>query len=409
MNITSFKSLSFVAMLSATLCTTVTSCSKDDDNPTNPQEEQPGTETQEVMDKACQQWKVARADWEWSEAFLFGAADEYSIDPHTDTWPVDQTSLANTLRDASIMNNISEKVKTLNSGILGYHGIEYVIFRNGAPRKVTDITDLEYKYVCAVALDLYQATSVLHTTWAGRNAVSEERYNITLDYLRSHNTINDDGDVDGNGGMPYTDFGYEFKNPGADSPYETHLDATLEIIAGAQDIISEVGGSKIGQPHTGQKTDYIESPYAYNSIIDFYDNIVGCRNALYGMKGATEPNEKSLIYFCKHSGNTTLAAQADAVVNALNTALDKINSMKAPFALYYADSSARTAMDALNVLDNELDKLSDILETYEDNEVVQNQCKVINANYVDNVIVATYSSLADNALKLYQTIVNIKK
>ena len=37
------------------------------------------------------------------------------------------------------------------------------------------------------------------------------------------------------------------------------------------------------------------------------------------------------------------------------------------------------------------------------------QCKVINENYVDNVVVATYRLLADNAQKLYQSIVNIKQ
>ena len=34
------------------------------------------------------------------EAFLFGAADVYSIDPHTDTWPVAANDLADVLRDA---------------------------------------------------------------------------------------------------------------------------------------------------------------------------------------------------------------------------------------------------------------------------------------------------------------------
>ena len=34
--------------------------------------------------------------------------------------------------------------------------------------------------------------------------------------------------------------------------------------------------------------------------------------------------------------------------------------------------------------------------------------KVINANYVDNVVVKTYTSLCDNAEKLYKNIINIK-
>ena len=34
--------------------------------------------------------------------------------------------------------------------------------------------------------------------------------------------------------------------------------------------------------------------------------------------------------------------------------------------------------------------------------------KIINANYVDNVVVRLYTSLCDNAEKLYQAIVKIK-
>lgn len=47
--------------------------------------------TDEDVKKACDLWKVARQDWEWSEAFLFGPAGDYGIDPHTDTWPFDRT------------------------------------------------------------------------------------------------------------------------------------------------------------------------------------------------------------------------------------------------------------------------------------------------------------------------------
>ena len=191
--------------------------------------------------------------------------------------------------------------------------------------------------------------------------------------------------------------------------WEFAIDATREIISGCQDIIGEVGDSKIGLPYTGEDASYIESPYAYNSIIDFYDNIVSCKNALYGSVGATAPNEKSLIYFCQHSGSNALATQANIVVAKLDAALTDINAMKAPFALYYSDASCKKAIDALSELDDALDELDEALLGYAGNQTVEAQCKVINENYVDNVVVVTYRTLADNAQKLYQSIVNIKK
>lgn len=381
-------------------CYGFASCSSDDDVQTDIV-----AGSQQALDAACNQWKVARADWENTEAFLFGAADEYSIDPHTDTWPVDQAALANVLRDNSIMSDIDNKVKQLNSGLLGYHGIEYVLFRNGQPRDISQITELEYRYVCAVAKDLYQATCVLQTTWEG--AKSGTRYDETISYLKSHNTLDDDGNVTGEG-MSYKNFGSNFKNtPSAD--YESDLDATIQIIEGARDIISEVGGSKIGLPWTGQDDSYIESPYAYNSITDFYDNIVSCKNALYGSVGATQPDVKSVVYFCLNAGNATLKSQAQNVQEKLETALTCINNMKRPFALNYKDVSAETAINALDALDNALDAMEETLKSYAGNMTVETQCKTINANYVDNVVVRTYTSLCDNAEKLYNAIVSIKK
>ena len=389
-----------LAMTGVVLCGGLTSCSDDDDIDT-----EVVNGTQEALDAACKQWKIARADWEKSEAFLFGAADEYSIDPHTDTWPVDQAALANVLRDNSIMSDIENKVKQLNSGLLGYHGIEYVLFREGKARDISQFTDLEYKYVCAVAKDLYQATCVLQTTWDGSK--SGNRYNETVNYLKSHTSLNDDGDVT-DGSLSYKNFGEGFKNTPSED-YESDVDATIQIIEGARDIISEVAGSKIGLPWSGQDNSYIESPYAYNSIIDFYDNIVGCKNALYGQFDATSPTENSLLYFCLNSDNTTLKSQAQKVQSTLDDALSKINNMKAPFALNYTDSSVKTAIDALNALDEALDAMESTLKGYAGNATVEAQCKVINANYVDNVVVKTYTLLCDEAEKLYNSIKNIKK
>ena len=389
-----------LAMTGVVLCGGLTSCSDDDDIDT-----EVVNGTQEALDAACKQWKIARADWEKSEAFLFGAADEYSIDPHTDTWPVDQAALANVLRDNSIMSDIENKVKQLNSGLLGYHGIEYVLFREGKARDISQFTDLEYKYVCAVAKDLYQATCVLQTTWDGSK--SGNRYNETVNYLKSHTSLNDDGDVT-DGSLSYKNFGEGFKNTPSED-YESDVDATIQIIEGARDIISEVAGSKIGLPWSGQDNSYIESPYAYNSIIDFYDNIVGCKNALYGQFDATSPTENSLLYFCLNSDNTTLKSQAQKVQSNLDDALSKINNMKAPFALNYTDSSVKTAIDALNALDEALDAMESTLKGYAGNVTVEAQCKVINANYVDNVVVKTYTLLCDEAEKLYNSIKNIKK
>ena len=395
------KNLLKMAALAVVLSAGFASCSSDDDA-----DNSVVNGSQAALDQACTNWKLARANWENTEAFLFGAADVYSIDPHTDTWPVAANDLANVLRDEKAMSNLDNFIKTANSGILGYHGLEYVLFREGQPRKIDQITNLEYNYICAVAKDLYHATATLEACWDSKES-NAERQTIAKEYVATHLAIDDDGNQEG-ALESFQNFGKAFKNPGT-GDWETALDATLEIISGCQDIIGEVGQSKIGLPYTGEDATYIESPYAYNSIIDFYDNIVSCKNALYGKMDATSPTEQSLIYFCLNAGNATLAAQAKAVQTKLDNALAKIKAMKAPFALYYSDASCKVAIDALGELDDALGEMAETLNAYAGNETVEKQCKVINENYVDNVVLATYRTLANNAQKLYQSIVNIKK
>ena len=395
------KNLLKMAAMAVVLSAGFASCSSDDDA-----DNSVVAGSQAALDQACADWKVARANWENTEAFLFGVADVYSIDPHTDTWPVAANDLANVLRDEKAMSNLDNFIKTANSGILGYHGLEYVLFREGQPRKIDQITNLEYNYICAVAKDLYHATATLEACWDSKES-NAERQTIAKEYVATHLAIDDDGNQEG-ALESFQNFGKAFKNPGT-GDWETALDATLEIISGCQDIIGEVGQSKIGLPYTGEDATYIESPYAYNSIIDFYDNIVSCKNALYGKMDATSPTEQSLIYFCLNAGNATLAAQAKAVQTKLDNALAKIKAMKAPFALYYSDASCKVAIDALGELDDALGEMAETLNAYAGNETVEKQCKIINENYVDNVVLATYRTLANNAQKLYQSIVNIKK
>lgn len=355
----------------------MSSCSNDDDEK---KEYETITGDATAVQEACKAWKSARKYWEWSEAFLYGAASDYDIDPHIDTWPVDQTALAQLLRDATVMNDIDNHIGNQDDGILGFHGLEYVIFRNGAARDASQITELEYKYGVAVAKDIYECACVLQACWAGRENIPAERQTLVNAFFAAHNS-------------GYTNYGASFTNYG--DLYETPTDATIQILEGTRDIISEVQSGKIGTPYTGEDPNYIESPYAYNSIQDFYDNIEGCKFALYGKLGATEPQENSVIKTCQ--GIEQFKSETNAVVSALNNALEKIRGMKAPFVLYYTDSTVKTAMDALEQLDETIGILEEKIQLYKSNNDLNETFKKVNSNYISNVVVPTYKGLADEA------------
>ena len=100
------------------------------------------TLTQAQIDAICAKFLQARQSWEESEAFLFGAASDFGIDPHIDTWPLDVDGLATELANAEKVaalageDGIGYAAAKLGQELLGFHGIEFVIFRDGQNRSV---------------------------------------------------------------------------------------------------------------------------------------------------------------------------------------------------------------------------------------------------------------------------------
>lgn len=306
----------------------------------------------ETVQAACDMWRQSRKWWEYSEAFLFGPASDYSIDPHTDTWPFDKAAFDNFMSKYHPATNeadadyIDQAIAT-GQNLTGFHAVEYLIFREGQARKFADMTADEIYFAKSAAKDLYLSSLKLVAAWNGKLSADEQKW------------LEDEE-------FSYDNYGDEFRNAGkAGSRYKSVLDGAIHIIAGANEIIGEVRDSKIGNPANGADPNYIESPHAYNSITDFYDNIMSCKHALYGgytMEGNT-PSETSLIGVCLQIAQTKDAAVE--VEKKLDAALAAIKNMKDPFVKYYTDQSAKDAMSALDELEESLDALSDILSKYE--------------------------------------------
>lgn len=132
------------------------------------------------VQKACDLWKVARQDWEWSEAFLFGPAGDYGIDPHTDTWPFDRTQFdkymakfhpATDESDAAIIDDAIANGQNLT----GFHAVEYLIFRDGNARKLADMTADEIYFAKGAAQDLYLSSLKLVSAWGGEVSADEQK------------------------------------------------------------------------------------------------------------------------------------------------------------------------------------------------------------------------------------------
>ncbi len=95
------------------------------------------------FERACQAWLDARAPWETSEAFLFGPVADLGLDPNMDSWPLDQDAIVNILKNGNFgslnwSGNYKEEDKAIEAAqsVRGFHTLEFLLFKNGAPRKV---------------------------------------------------------------------------------------------------------------------------------------------------------------------------------------------------------------------------------------------------------------------------------
>lgn len=387
-------SMLFAAAL--TLSLGFASCSDDNDEPETPSSVNPDLNgTDQIVVEACANWREARQDWEWSEAFLFGPATDFGLDPHTDTWPFDRVQFDKYMKkynpatdedDAALIDDAIANGQNLT----GFHAVEYLIFRDGDPRKIKDMTANEVYFAQSAAKDLYLSSLKLVTAWGGELSEAEQK-------------IIDDAEFESK------NYGEDFMTAGEPgSKYSSITLATREIIAGANEIIGEVRDSKIGAPATGEDVNYIESPFARNSIVDFYDNIMSCKHALYGgWNVVDQPTATSLLGVCLKVNNADMKEAAQNAQTKLNAALNKIDNMKKPFVLYYTDQSAKDAMAALDELESALDALDGEIEKFSGNATLEAEFKKVNEAFVKNTVIPTYRALADNDLKLLNSLKKI--
>ena len=292
--------------------------------------------TQNNLNQATVSFLEARKWWEMSEAFLFGAASDFGIDPHIDSWPLDEDAFNNLMASPNMIEMLAGDEdgtvagEQLGNALLGFHGIEYILFRDGQPRNVDEINNDMLTYVVAVSRDLRNRCFQLEVSW---NENTPADHAALMEELELNTTVNGGNNT----------YGANMRLAGqAGSTYATFTNALQAIADGCIDIADEVGTSKIGKPHTGEDPHYVESPYSQKSIVDFYDNIISVQNAYMGGMESSRDEDRSLHAYIADNN-----AELDThVVNAINNALAKINAMKAPFVQYYSDATAGAAMEA---------------------------------------------------------------
>lgn len=346
-----------------------------------------GTMTQAQIDEACEAFKTSRMYWEQSEAFLYGAAEDKDIDPHIDSWPLDQSQVASVLTNPEMVNNLkgdnaAKYVRKNNKDYdtaLGFHGLEFVLFRDGKNRTVAALNANEtvkgmesvkgideLAFLSAVAADLRDKTYQLEYCWLGAQADKSH-----VDWLNS--AACDDIEADNKVSAKGNSYGENMLATGTDkSNWKSWEENANNIfVGGCSNISQEVYSQKLGQAYrvaTGSGEgedagDYIESPYSKRSFKDYQDNIYSIKNSLYGTTDTSvkSPLQNSLLNFLQKKGYERIANLSAALNNAIET-LEKAKNSGIAFVDDPGNAQVQECITAVQNLDIELNKAGTWIE-----------------------------------------------
>ena len=288
------------------------------------------TITQAQINSACDDFKQARKYWEQSEAFLMGAASDFDVDPTIDSWPLNRSLLL------SYFNNGMNDDMLEDATILGFHALEFILFRDGQPRKVAELQGndtyknfehisgaQELAYAQTICTLLKQRTFQLQCAWDGGK--NSSRLQVVKDAGLDYQTEK---------GLSYADNLTKAGVSGSGSSFSTLKAAIAQVLSDDEGscvaIANEVGTAKIANPFSAGDVSYVESPYSYNSITDFCDNIRSIRNVWLGSTNETVHQYSFHSFFASVQNN----AVNEKVENAYASAIEGIGNMPSPFVKY---------------------------------------------------------------------------
>ena len=258
-----------------------------------------------------------------------GAASDFDIDPTIDSWPLNRSLLL------SYFNNGMSEEMLDDATILGFHAMEFILFRDGQPRKVAEFqgTDTykgfekitgeqELAYAQTICTLLKQRCFQLQVAWEGEKNTSR------VAVVKA-------------AGLPYTteaglSYGENLTGAGINSKstFKSLKSAIAQVLSDDEGscvgIANEVGTAKIANPFSSGDVSYVESPYSYNSIADFRDNIRSIRNIWLGSTDKTANRYSFHTFFASVKQNKVNESLEGAFVNTIAA----ISNMPLPFVKY---------------------------------------------------------------------------
>ncbi|MCW3084372.1 MAG: peptidase [Bacteroidetes bacterium] len=275
--------------------------------------------TDDNLTQCKQLWRDCRYSWEQSEGFLFGPAATQSIDPRIDTWPVDYVALDSILSSSATFSE--SYVNGLDDALRGFHPIEYLLFGTNGNKTASQFTTREKDFLIALTTNLSNLTSQLSQSW---NPSVSGNYSVQVSTAGSSGSV-----------------------------YATKRAAFEEMVNAMADICNEVANEKIETPFVAQDPNLEESPFSFNSIADFTNNIRSVQNVYLGKYATDGKGLEDLV----RANNLSLDG---TIKSKINSAIASLNAITVPFGQAIISqqvqvANAQTAINNLkSVIENDL-------------------------------------------------------
>ena len=307
--------------------------------------------SQANIQAACDAWRKTREPWEQSEAFLFGPAATYALDPSLDSWPLDKDQIQSMLNSDI---DFEDAAGTLGVNVKGFHTIEYLLFEDGKARTASTLSNRHVDYLVAVTTLLRDDCFSLWYYWHGSDDLSKDDEDLAEEL-----------EIE----APAGGFAERFKTPNMyDQVYKTGADVIGEIVDGCMDISGEVGEQKIGGPASlGQEkgVEQVESWYSWNSLTDYENNIISIQHSYLGTL-SDDIADLDKVGGSKSISSIVASKNADddkAIREAIRDARKGIKGIPSPFrSNLNAKTEITKAQDALADLTDKLELIKKAVE-----------------------------------------------
>ncbi len=222
-----------------------------------------------AVQKIADSWRTAKAQWQQTSVFAYGPASFYDYDKQIATWPTDKVMVEHHLRqiEAGELELDSRILREkINSSRRGLYTAEYLIFRNGNPRKAMELTPAEVTYLQAVTGALVEEGLDYLAIWKGTDKLDVAQARKLKDA----------------GFEPHSSYGEEFTSAGTEKsryfstsvPLQEMFTEAVAVVEDLCPVIAEELGSN--DPMDSM------SMHSRNAQADALNLLKGVENAYFG-------------------------------------------------------------------------------------------------------------------------------